>query len=279
MLLQGDESLGVGVQPTPVARALLRRWRSARRTSRAGLKVRVHRALKEAILARELVPGDVISEREIERIFHVSRVPVREALKVLEAEGWVATQPRRGTRVLGLDRRDVDEIFQLREHLEPLAARLAVTGMTPADDAWFRRTLEAMARSLRRGALDSFVKRDLAVHTRIARLSGNARLEAIVVGFSQDIRRLGTASIAVRERQQFSLREHENLCRALWARDGRAAARCMLAHVVNTRRTILRLLARAARRTSSGGSDRWSHSRPLRHRRVSRHSGERGGSV
>ncbi len=263
---------------TPTAQALLRRWRIARRAVRDGLKARVHEALKESILARELAPGDVISEREIERIFHVSRIPVREALKVLEAQGWVVTQPRRGTRVLGLNQRDVHEIFQLRECLEPLAARLAAAGMTPAQDAWFHRTLEAMSSSLKRGALDVFVKHDLAVHMRIARLSRNTRLEAIIVGFSQDILRLGTHSIAIQGRRRFSLREHANLFRALWARDGEAAARHMLAHLLNTRRTILQLLtARAGRRARwSGEVDRLPRSRPLRYRAVRRYPVEGG---
>lgn len=242
------------------------------------LKARVHRSLKGAILARELIPGDFISERQIERIFRVSRIPVREALKVLEAQGWVAAQPRRGTRVLGLDRQDVSEIFQLRECLEPLAARLAVRGMTSAQDAWFRRTLKAMTRNLNRGALGPFVRQDLAVHTRIARLSGNARLEAIVVGLSQDIRRLGTHSIAVQGRQRISLREHENLFRALWARNGRAAARHMLTHIVNTRKTILQLLAAQTARGAPRprGTHRSFCNSLLRHRCGKQHP-EKGG--
>lgn len=254
--------------PTPIGEALRRRWRSARHTGSSDLKGRAHEALKEAILARELIPGDVISEREIERVFRVSRIPVREALKLLEAQGWIATLPRRGTWILGLKQRDVREIFQLREQLEPFAAMLAARAMTPAQDAWFRRTLRAMGHSLGRGDLDSFVRQDLSVHTRIARLCGNARLQAIIVGLGQDIRRLGTHSISVPGRQQVSLQEHQRFFRALWARDGDEAARHMLAHLVNTRRTILRLIADREKREerSADEADRLPRSRPLKHR-------------
>ena len=263
--------------PTPIAEALLRRWSVAHRATSTDLKRRVHDTLKGAILSRELLPGDVISERQIERIFRVSRIPVREALKVLEAQGWVSSLPRRGTRILGLNRTDVREIFLLREYLEPLAARLAARAMTPAHQAWFRSTLDAMARSLGRGALDTFVRQDLAVHTRIAHLSGNGRLEAIITGLGEDIRRLGAYSISVRGRHEASLVEHRHLARALSARDGDAAARRMLTHLVNTRNTILGLtIGRTSRgRHASIEPTRLPGNRPLRHRetRGTRHGG------
>ena len=89
------------------------------------LPVRIARALREQIVTGELAMGAKLNEREIAERLDVSRVPVREALPILEAEGFIVSQPRRGAVVHTFTLADAREVFDLRRQLEPLAAELA----------------------------------------------------------------------------------------------------------------------------------------------------------
>jgi DNA-binding FadR family transcriptional regulator len=128
-----------------------------------------------------------------------------------------------------------------------------------------------MERSIARRNLDAFIRLDLAVHTRLAELSGNARLGAIIVSLGEDIRRFGTYSISVRDRERASLDEHRRLLRAVWTGDAHTAARSMFVHLVNTRKTIRALGA------AHGGQPRRAAIRASHRRRTHppRHRGSR----
>jgi DNA-binding GntR family transcriptional regulator len=82
---------------------------------------RVAGYLREAILSGEIVPGERIRQEDVAARFGTSRLPVREALRILEAEGLTEHHMHKGARVPKLDRHEVDVIYQMRERLEPLA--------------------------------------------------------------------------------------------------------------------------------------------------------------
>ena len=90
----------------------------------ASIPAQIASALSEAILAGEYQPGEAIQEQRISDRFRVSRGPVREALRILEREGVVAIEPRRGARVTNLSVDEVAEIYEIRSNLVGLAARL-----------------------------------------------------------------------------------------------------------------------------------------------------------
>lgn len=81
--------------------------------------------IRELIISGDFAPGSRLRERELSQTLAVSRVPVREALQQLEAEGFIDTSPRRGATVKQITLRDVNELFDVRLSLEVLAARLA----------------------------------------------------------------------------------------------------------------------------------------------------------
>jgi DNA-binding GntR family transcriptional regulator len=82
---------------------------------------RVAGYLREAILSGQILPGERIRQEDVAARFGTSRLPVREALRILEAEGLTEHHPHKGARVPKLDRHEVDVIYQMRERLEPLA--------------------------------------------------------------------------------------------------------------------------------------------------------------
>jgi DNA-binding GntR family transcriptional regulator len=100
---------------------------------RAPESVRVAEHLREAILSGRIAPGERIRQEELAERLGASRLPVREALRMLEAEGLTEHHPRRGARVPLLGMHEVDVIYQMRERLEPLALAESIPHLTGAD--------------------------------------------------------------------------------------------------------------------------------------------------
>jgi DNA-binding GntR family transcriptional regulator len=92
---------------------------------------RVADYLREAILRGDIAPGERIRQEEVAERLGASRLPVREALRMLEAEGLTEHEPRKGARVPLLSQHEVDVIYQMRERLEPLALSESIPNLTP----------------------------------------------------------------------------------------------------------------------------------------------------
>jgi DNA-binding GntR family transcriptional regulator len=95
---------------------------------------RVAAYLREAILGGQLRPGDRIRQEEVAERFGASRLPVREALRILAAEGLTELEPHKGARVPRLTQHEVEVIYQMRERLEPLALAESLPRLTADDD-------------------------------------------------------------------------------------------------------------------------------------------------
>jgi DNA-binding GntR family transcriptional regulator len=145
--------------------------------------------LEQAIVAGDVPPGSVLRQEELSERFHVSRTPVREALRRLSALGLVSFEPNRGVRVRSLSERELYEAFLVRAELESLATELAALKRTPADveelDAAERR-FEELTRRLRhengedRYALTGdWVRANHAFHDVIYRIADVPMVEQI----------------------------------------------------------------------------------------------------
>jgi len=151
----------------------------ARRVTRAeALSEQVVAALRSDILAGDLPPGDVLVEAALAESFGVSRGPVRDALRTLAGEGLIAPAGR-SYRVVGLDERDLRDLFALRELLEVAAAQQCAV----SDPDGFRRAAEAALEDMRRadetGDPDAFARADVAFHSAFFTSCGNRRLLAV----------------------------------------------------------------------------------------------------
>lgn len=97
---------------------------------RHGASARVAEYLREAILRGDIAPGEWIRQEDVAERLGASRLPVREALRILEAEGLTEHEPRKGARVPLLSQHEVDVIYQMRERLEPLALSESIPHLT-----------------------------------------------------------------------------------------------------------------------------------------------------
>lgn len=122
---------------------------------------RVAAYLREAILGGQLRPGDRIRQQEVAARFGASRLPVREALRILEAEGLTELAPHKGARVPRLTQHEVDVIYQMRERLEPLALAESLPQLTASEDEQLGKLQQRIEDN---GDLEEFLDLDREFH-------------------------------------------------------------------------------------------------------------------
>lgn len=172
---------------------------------RRSIREKVHEHLRQSILEGIIQPGEKLVETHIAAQMGVSRTPVREALPILENEGLVEAVWN-GFRVTPVSWKDVEEICALRIANESLAALWALDRITPAELEEMEQYCLATEAEVRRGELDSFVKRDAGFHELLYKAAGSERIFKICEMLRDHMARfrvkyflnLRTAQIAVR---------------------------------------------------------------------------------
>lgn len=201
----------------------------------------VRETLREAILEGRLLPGQKLSVPELARQMGVSRSPVREAILQLVAEGLAVERTRRGVVVAKLSLRDLGEIYEVREVLEPLAARLAAQRVRPEQLRAMWAVLEEQRQAVEAGDAQHFNQTNQQLHALISQSSGNPRLQRILALL------FGEMQLAFRtlsNNPAHTMRghqEHRQIVEALEARNPSAAEAAMRVHLTNTRLEIDRL--------------------------------------
>ncbi|MBD5655799.1 MAG: GntR family transcriptional regulator [Candidatus Eremiobacteraeota bacterium] len=144
-----------------------------------GLSTDVHAYIREQIMTGRLVDGHRIVERDIAAELGVSRGPIREALRLLEAEGLVITSPRRGTRVAAPKAENADDLFAIRAALEPVAATMLVE--RGGDDAIvaLEGAILELERAVQARDWPQAIAADMHFHGLIFEHSGSRRLRRI----------------------------------------------------------------------------------------------------
>lgn len=144
------------------------------------LRERVRDELRQRIIDDVYPPGTRLIENDLASQLGVSRVPVREALRALESEGFVKTIPRRGAVVVELSARDVEELFDVREALEVLASQQAALRATKADLRRVNNTLSRARKALDADDRIALGRANEAFHDEILKLSHNNLLQSVL---------------------------------------------------------------------------------------------------
>ncbi len=205
------------------------------------LASQIYERIRSEILGGKIKSGDKITERKFSH-YGSSRTPIREALKMLERDGWVEVFPKRGTFVASLEPGQVREIYQLRIIVEPVGVQLATPRLSAADIKECRHLHNQMQEALARREVEAFAVVDAQMHLYIAEKSGNSFLSKIVRDLTGSIVRLGAASISHPDRHPSSLLEFDRLIDAMSRGDIFSASNWMLLHLVNSSESALRML-------------------------------------
>ena len=196
--------------------------------ARRALYQDVAERLRQQIFARELEPGGWIDEMKLAADYGISRTPLREALKVLAAEGLVTMKLRRGAYVSEMSREDVEQVYHLLALLESDAAGQVAAHATPAQ----RTELTGLHAQLERRARhrDSFLLVNEQFHMTLLQMAGNRWALQMVADLRKVMKLNRHHSLFKRGRLAESLAEHRALMQAIESRDSTAAARLMKAH-------------------------------------------------
>ena len=201
--------------------------------------------LRTRIYAHDLAPGAWIDEQSLADEFGISRTPMREALKVLAAEGLVILKPRRGCYVAQMSERDLDEIFPVLALLEGRVAQEVSSRLASADFA----RLEALHADLERHATDNdtdrFFEANQSFHNALQELAGNRWLSQLIDDTRKFLKLTRRDSLRLDGRIHQSLLEHRAIMAALQAGDAAAAAQRMHDHILSGRAALARLHTQA----------------------------------
>ncbi|WP_332699816.1 GntR family transcriptional regulator [Bosea sp. (in: a-proteobacteria)] len=195
-------------------------------------------ALRDFIVEGNLADGARVPERALCERFNISRTPLREALKVLAAEGLIELLPNRGARVRELSPEDVRELFDVMGGLEALAGRLACERISEAEFAEIERMHHDMYRFYLRRDMHGYFHCNQAIHQSIVAAAGNATLAATYASLAGRIRRVRYSANLAKDRDRWgeAMREHETILDALRRRAGSELSDILFLHLRNKRK-------------------------------------------
>ncbi|MEV0648428.1 GntR family transcriptional regulator [Phytomonospora sp. NPDC050363] len=203
-------------------------------TGRPGaLRDRVYETLRRRIVEATAPPGQRLVERDLAAELEVSRIPLREALRLLAADGLVVTVPGRGTIVSPFTPDDVRDLFDVRESLEVLTARLAAERADADGLARLRGHLDRARAAMAEGDHAAVIDANADFHDELVTLAGNALLASMARPLSGRTRRL--FHLTADRDQSVQCAEHEQLYDAIAAHDAVSAAEHAARHVTSGR--------------------------------------------
>jgi DNA-binding GntR family transcriptional regulator len=199
-------------------------------------------AVRSRIIAGELQAGIRIDQDALAAEFSVSRMPIREALRQLGAEGFVTIVPHRGAIVTALSPTEVEEIYEIRAALEGVAARQACWELTADDLDALRAVLAAMRHE---GEIDRWVALNAEFHDTINQSSQRPRLLELIQRFREQSQPYIRLYVQRLHKSAQARREHRAILDALADRDPERAEAAVREHLMNTGRAVA-AFARAA---------------------------------
>jgi len=197
--------------------------------------------LRQRIFAHELTPGAWIDEQKLAAHYGISRTPLREALKVLAAEGLVELKPRRGCYVTEISRQDLADIFPLVALLEARSAREAVRRAQPADIGAMQAIHERLEAAFRSGRIDVFFEANQEFHRKVQELSGNRWLTSVIQDLRKVLKMSRLHSLSLEGRLQQSLDEHRAIMAAFAAGHAEEAERLTHDHLLSAHDALARM--------------------------------------
>lgn len=204
--------------------------------SPSSFRTQAYHALKQAITAVNVyAQADEIrlDERQLSAELGVSRTPIREAMTVLEREGFVRTAPRRGIFVVRKSKAEIIEMIRVWAALESMAARLITLTAADNDIAGLRLLFDEFQDGSQEGHLDEYSEANIKFHQAIIRLSGSQLIAEMTENLFIHVRAIRQATIGEDNRAQRSLIDHMKIIEALERRDTELAEALTRQHTLD----------------------------------------------
>lgn len=199
---------------------------------RKALAVEISERLRQMILEGQLQPGEKINEKLLTQQFGVSRTPLREALKVLAAEGLLELIPNRGAVITRQSMAELSEVFRVLASLEALAGELAAENAEQAEiDEIHALTME-LRTSYREQDRPTYFRINQMIHTKILAAARNDTLSRMHESIAFRVQRARYQANLTAERWANAVAEHEAIAEALRARDAENSGRLLKKHLL-----------------------------------------------
>lgn len=211
---------------------------------RKTLKEQIVDSIKEAIAVGELKPGEKICETKLAEELGISRTPLREAIQILESEGFLRVMPRRGAVVSEYSKKDIKDIYEIKAALEGLAARLATKNMSDAAIDKLEEIndqLKSMTLSNEK-SVGRFFKIHNQFHDVFLKASDNERLYQLNCHLMEPFKRFRLTSLAIEGRFSQAIKTHEEIIQVFRKRNSEKAEELVTRNVLEGGIALLKKL-------------------------------------
>jgi DNA-binding GntR family transcriptional regulator len=215
---------------------------------RRSLHHEVVEKLRDLILSGDLAPRSRVNEVALCERFEISRTPLREAIKLLAAEGLLDLLPNRGARIAALSASEIEEILQVVGVLEALAGELACKLITEEEMTALETANADMVEAWKTGDYPRYFKRNQQIHEAIIAAAGNSALEAVYRSLSGRVQRARFSAHKTDEQWKRAIDDHNLMIIFLRRRDGAALAQLMREHI-KSKKVIISAAYSAAEKT------------------------------
>ncbi len=206
------------------------------------LKNWAYERIKRKVLNLEINAGDQLRIETLAEEMGISRTPIREALLKLESEGMVRAASRVGFFVQSITRRDLEELFELREILESYAAEKAAAQVDNQNIEHLKELQERAAKAIELGKRFEFMDMEVEIHGLILRKARNERLAKMIDSIGDLIQRERILSLKSDANIRESHKEHGQIIEALAEKDAALAGKAMRSHILAVKERILTFL-------------------------------------
>ena len=200
------------------------------------LREQAYAALRQAIMDADIYAHREeirLDERQLSQALGVSRTPIREAMSLLEQEGFLRTEPRRGVFIVRKTKKQIIEMIEMWAALESMAARLATLNASDAEIGALRHMFDEFLNSAPAEHIDEYSDANIAFHQAIIRLSGSHLMGKTIENLFVHVRAIRRMTITQRDRASQSIVDHMQIIEALERRDTEQAERLVREHSLN----------------------------------------------
>ena len=198
--------------------------------------------LRQRLVEGQIAPGAKLNERELSELLQVSRTPLREAIKMLAAEGLVELLPNRGAVAASLSEQDVADTFEVIAGLEGQSGELAARRITAEELAEVQALHYEMLAAFTRRDLSTYYRLNAQIHTRINAAARNPVLTQTWRNVNARLQALRFRSNLDAAKWQRAVQEHENMITLLAAHDAEGLRRLLVQHLEHKRDAVLELM-------------------------------------
>jgi DNA-binding GntR family transcriptional regulator len=214
-----------------------------------------YKAILLDILTCQLEPGSQIAQSQLMEHYTFGVTPVREALKRLEAEGFVRTIPRFGTIITPITIKDVEDIYEMRSIFETASVRLSVQRASDAQIAELEKYAALTYKYKDHASYQQFLEQNNAFHHAIALSGGNRKLADMLLNLLNQMIRIFNLGLDLRDSAEEMRHEHIALVKAVQARDTSLAEKIILDQINRSRQRVLQMITEKLENRSASDFD------------------------